>query len=153
MGALALTLATLAAWAAGAAHPLHTTWTELSYGPDGRTIEVSVRVFVDDLRAALGREVTDASAFAYLASAVAVTDRAGRPLALAWCGMRRTGDVVWLCLRAPAPAGVSGLAGFGVEVRVLFEVYRDQINIVQASSEGRRTSLLFSRGDRPKRVP
>ncbi len=144
MGALALVLA------AFAAHPLHTTLTQLAYGDGDRTLEVSVRVFADDFQAAMRHAVTEATAFSYLQSALALTDRAGRPLPVQWCGLRRTGDVVWLCLRAPLPDGLSGL---GIQARQLFDLYGDQINIVQASYGGRRVSLLFCRGDPPKRLP
>ena len=130
-----------------AAHPLHTTLTQLAYRDADRTVEVTVRVFADDFRAALARDVTDSAAAAYLRSTLTLTDRAGRPLAVVWCGMKRTGDLLWLCLRAPAPRGLSGLR---VRVAVLFDRYDDQINIVQAIFEGRRVVLLFTRGDASK---
>ncbi|HVH66347.1 MAG TPA: DUF6702 family protein [Gemmatimonadales bacterium] len=144
MGTLALTLIVLVV------HPLHTTLTQLAYRDADRTVEVSVRVFADDFRAVVGHEVTDETAFTYLRLTVTLNDRAGRSLAITWCGQRRTGDVLWLCLRAPAPDGLSGLR---VHVRVLLELYSDQINIVQATYSGRRASLLFSRGDPPRPLP
>ena len=69
---------------------------------------------------------------------------------MAWCGVRRTGDLLWLCLRAPSFQGVSGLR---VRVALLFERYADQINIVQASYAGRRAALLFTCGDAAKALP
>ncbi|HEV2669883.1 MAG TPA: DUF6702 family protein [Gemmatimonadales bacterium] len=144
MSVLALALALLVA------HPLHTTLTQLAYSDRDGTVEVSVRVFADDFRAAVGHDVTDTTAFAYLQSTFALTDRRGRPLAVTWCGLRRTGDVLWLCLHAAARDGMRGL---GVHARLLFELYADQINIVQASYGGRRSSFLFSRGDPPRQLP
>jgi len=132
-------------------HPLHTTLTQLAYRDADRTVEVTVRVFADDFRAALGGgDVTDSAAAAYLRSTFTLADPAGRPLAIAWCGLRRTGDLLWLCLRAPAFQGVTGLR---VRVTLLFERYADQINIVQASYAGRRAALLFTRGDAAKALP
>ena len=133
-----------------AAHPLHTTLTELNYDDGGRIVHLSVRAFGDDLRAALGGDVTDSAASGYLRSKVTLADRAGRRLPLAWCGLRRTGDVVWLCLRAAAPDGARGLQ---LHVGLLFERYTDQINIVQATDGGRRSTLLFTRGDQPRSLP
>jgi len=130
-----------------AAHPLHTTLTQLAYRDADRTVEVTVRVFADDFRAVLAPDVTDSAAAAYLRSTLTLTDRAGWPLAVVWCGMKRTGDLLWLCLRAPAPQGLSGLR---VRVTLLFDRYEDQINIVQAILEGRRVALLFTRGDASK---
>jgi hypothetical protein len=132
------------------AHPLHTTLTEISYRDADRSVEVSVRAFADDFHAAVGRDLTDSSAFAYLASVLTLSDRSGHVLRLAWCGLRQTGDLLWLCLRASAPEGLSGLR---VQARLLFERYPDQINIVQASYGRRRASLLFSRGDLAKALP
>jgi len=144
MGALLPLLAALAA------HPLHTTLTQLAYREADRSVAVTIRVFADDFRAVLTRDVTDSAAAAYLRSAFTLSDRSGRPLAVVWCGMRRTGDLLWLCLRAPAPQGLSGLR---VRVALLFDRYEDQINIVQATYQGRRVAQLFIRGDGPKPLP
>jgi len=150
MAALVATLALLAA------HPLHTTLTQLTYRDADRSVEVMVRGFADDFRAALGKDVTDSAASAYVRSGVTIADRTGRPLPAAWCGLKRTGDVLWLCLRARAPLGARGLRGLrGLRLRValLFDRYADQINIVQASYDGRRAALLFTRGDALKPLP
>jgi uncharacterized protein DUF6702 len=144
MGALVAALALLAA------HPLHTTLTELAYRDADRTVEASVRVFADDFRAALGRDPEDSAAAAYVRSTFTLADDAGQPLAVAWCGLKRSGDVLWLCLRAPAPQGLSGLR---VRVALLFDTYGDQINIVQARYGGRRAALLFTSGDPLKALP
>jgi hypothetical protein len=143
------TLGALCATGALVLHPLHTTLTELSFNAAERTVQVSVRTFADDFRTAAG-DVSDSAAFAYLRSALVLSDRDGRVLPLAWCGLRRTTDLLWLCLHAPAPRG---LAGVQVRAGLLFDLYRDQINIVQARYGGRQTSFLFSRGDPAKVLP
>src|ERR1041385_3916284 len=131
--------ALLGVLAALAAHPLHTTLTQIELrGADG-SVQLTVRAFSDDLRAALGGDVSDSAASRYVRSAVP----------LAWCGLQRSDGVVWLCLRGTAP--VAG--GLRVRVAVLFELYADQINIVQTNREGRRAALLFTRGDPPRPVP
>jgi len=133
-----------------ALHPLHTTLTQLAYRDSDHMVEATVRVFADDFRAALRADVSDSAAVAYLRSTFTLADHAGRPLAIAWCGLRRTGDLLWLCLQAPAAQGLSGLR---VRVALLFERYADQINIVQASYTGRRAALLFTSGDAAKALP
>jgi hypothetical protein len=135
-----------------ATHPLHTTLTQVAYRDLDRTLELSVRAFADDFRAALKADVTDSSAAAYLRSTVTVFDRSGRALPMTWCGLRRVGDAFLFCLRAsvPPPQGPNGLQGLRVHVSILFDRYSDQINIVQASVGGRRTALLFLSGDQPK---
>jgi len=135
-----------------AAHPLHTTLTELTWRPSGGAVEISVRAFADDFRAAAAssRGTLDSGAVAYLRERLTLVDAAGQPLPLVWCGVKQTADLLWLCLRAAAPRG---LAGAGVRVALLFDRYDDQINIVQASYAGRKESLLFARGDGLKRLP
>ncbi len=135
-----------------AAHPLHTTLTQLTWRPSEGAVEISIRAFADDFLAATAqsRGTPDSGAVVYLRERLTLVDAAGRQLPLVWCGVRRTGDLLWLCLRAAAPRG---LAGAGVRVALLFDRYDDQINIVQASYAGRRESLLFARGDGLKRLP
>jgi len=137
------------------AHPLHTSLAEIVYDPAAKEIRISIRVFIDDLTKAStayarSRKTSPQTMFVdYARSAFIVADRGGHPIALASCGSKPVGDLMWLCLRAPAPAG---LAGMQVTHRVLFDLYADQINIVQASYSGKRISLLFTRGDGLKRL-
>jgi hypothetical protein len=147
-----------------AAHPLHTSLAELVYDPVAKEIRISVRVFVDDLtkaseayaraksaagRASGGPRPAESPVLAYARASFLVTDRAGRPLSLASCGAKIIGDLMWLCFHTPAPAGP---AGFRVMHRILFDLYADQINIVQASYGGKKSSLLFTRGDGFRRL-
>ncbi len=127
-----------------------------------------MRVFAEDLGAAVARSAPsrsrtaataavaprsgsahgDAAAFAYLSAAFAITDARGRRLPLQWRGSRRQGDLLWITLAAPAPT----LVGLRVRNSVLCELYDDQVNIVQAAVGGRRTSLLFTKGDGAKPI-
>lgn len=163
-GIVALVGTTVFAPSSVVAHPLHTSLAEVVHEPASRTVRVSLRVFVDDFTAAslahgrwlASRRPPGTAAPAqspyvtYALAAFRITDASGRRLPLASCGGRRNGDLMWLCLRGPAPRG---LAGHSVTSHVLFDLYRDQINIVQASYGGRKASLLFTRGDGAKRFP
>jgi len=160
--AIASTLAVVGLLGAArpAAHPLHTTLTEVVFRGDSRTVDVTVRIFADDLGAAVARRAaragapstttatSEAAVFAYLSATFALTDERGRRLPLQWRGSRRQGDLLWISLSAPAMT----LAGLRVRNSVLCELYDDQVNIVQASGGGRRTSLLFTKGDGAKKI-
>ena len=134
-------------------HPLHTTLTEVSLAPDGE-LQIVLRAFVDDLSAAVAGHPapmsppiatpTDSAIARYLGGAVRVSDAAGRRVALAVVGTRRSGDLLWVTLRAPVAGGA---AGVHLTNRVLFERYDDQVNIVQTSIAGRRQTLLFTKRD------
>jgi hypothetical protein len=135
------------------AHPLHTTLTEITTASDG-SVQIVLRAFVDDFSAAVtGRVVpqgkpiatpADSAIARYLGQTVALTDAAGRRLPLSVAAVRRTDDLVWVTLRAPA---LSRLAGARLTNRVLFERWDDQVNIVQTAIGARRQTLLFTRRD------
>ena len=145
------------------AHPLHTSLAEMVYDPAAKEIRISIRVFVDDLTKASTAYaaahsttrvsslplIPDAAIIEYARASFIVADRGGHPLALSSCGNKPVGDLMWVCLRASAPGGP---VGFRVTHKVLFDLYEDQINIVQAAYSGKRISLLFTRGDGFKRL-
>lgn len=138
------------------AHPLHTTITELVFS--GTTVRVTIRAYVDDFGrsvhgiaagAAAPAQVADSAAAFYVRSHFALAGADGRPVALRWCGMERREGVYLICL-----AGAIGrMEGAMVHNRMHWELYPDQINIVQASYSGRRESLLFVKDDPPRRLP
>jgi hypothetical protein len=140
------------------AHPIHSTLTEIMRGNDG-TVTVRIRTFADDFSAAVARYVrgvqrrdyvvADADAGRYLGATLVLTDRRGVTIPVAFVSQQRTGDVVWLELRAPSTT----LAGASVRNAMLFEVHEDQVNIVKASYDRTSFTTLFSSGDRAKKLP
>ena len=136
-----------------AAHPIHTSLAELVYDPSAKEIRISLRVYVDDLTKASARysraAPADSAMIAYARAYFGVVDRNGKVVSLASCGEQLVGDLMWLCFRAPARSGPSG---FSVVHKVLFDLYSDQINLVQASYNGRKLSLLFTKGDGFKKL-
>ena len=132
-------------------HPLHTTLTEVTMS-DG-TLHVVLRAFVDDLsavanghgRATLSKvpSLSDSTAARYVAARLALSDASGRRIALTTISVRRAGDLVWITLSARVAPG----AAIRLTNNVLFERYDDQVNIVQATIEGRRQTVLFTKRD------
>ncbi|HUQ20624.1 MAG TPA: DUF6702 family protein [Gemmatimonadaceae bacterium] len=137
------------------AHPLHTSLAEIVYDAAHKQLQISIRVFADDLTKASdayahSRPGTKEQRFdTYARSSFLITDRSGRAIALQSCGGKLVSDLMWLCFRAPAPDGFSG---FKVTHRILFDLYGDQINLVQAANGGKKQSLLFVHGDGLKRL-
>jgi hypothetical protein len=136
------------------AHPLHTSFAEVAWDPATRSVTVSLRVFADDFGADVARRTgapagtggvpADDAVFRYVAARFAVVTARGETLPFRWCGARRAGVQLFVCLRAPAAAPP---AGARVRSAILSETFADQVNIVQASLGGRRQTLLFTRGD------
>jgi len=164
---LAVTLGlTLLAWSAipsrAEAHPIHSTITELVSDRARGTVRATIRVFADDLRTAVLRSApgralpTDGPAWenavlAYASSTFALRDSRGRALSLRSCGIRRTADLVWICVEAGVGVGHE-IGPLRVGNSMLCELYEDQVNVVQSAVGGSRRSLLFVRGDRLKEL-
>ena len=140
----------------GAAHPLHTTFATVEWRADRRALQVAVRMFSDDLAAGVTRSrkapatalASDSVVCDYAAGALSVRDAANRMLSVAHCTVERVTDVTWIRLEVPAPAPV----GLRIVSSFLFEVFPDQINVVQATIDGRARTILFTHGDIPKPI-
>lgn len=126
-------------------HPMHTTLTNVTFDRPTAQITAMVRAFSADLDKAMMRR-RDTTVADYVRESMGLSDQSGHPVSTTWCGSRREGDVVWLCLRAPAPQGASGMT---LTDRLLFDVFDDQVNIVMTE----HGSVLFTKGDAPRRLP
>ena len=159
MTALLRAIILAAAMNTAGVHPIHTTLAELRYDARAEEVQVSLRVFADDLDGAIRGwtarhpRITgsaDDTAFGYVSGAFVLVARDGRRVPLTWCGRKRVGEVLWLCLRAPL---AGGLAGARLHDRLFAELFEDQINIVQVTYDRRRVSLLFTPGTGQRRLP
>lgn len=139
---------------AGRMHPMHTAVVELAQAPGADAASVQVRLFSDDLHAALAlpHDLTaaDSTLARYLRGTFQLADRQGRPLPLRWEGAELTDDVTLVRLTAIVPGG---LAGARITSLMLCEQFPDQVNIVRASYDDRTTTVLFLRGEGSKRLP
>jgi hypothetical protein len=140
-----------------AAHPLHTSLAEIEYQADRGVLEVSVRLFADDLCAAIGGSCEgpagtppDSTLSSYARGSFALQDGRGVPLRLRWLGAERTGGMVILQLESDVPRG--DYRGVRVLHAMLWERFSDEVNLVQVRHERRVDTLLFTRGDPPKAV-
>ena len=135
-------------------HPLHTSLTELSHLPSG-TLTIRVRAFAQDIDAVIGNTsrgtaITDSAVTVYLGRNLTLTDERGRAIALSPCGIRREGEAVFACMQAKSTSAPSTLT---MRNELLFDLFDDQINVVQVISGSSRRSLLFTKRSRVKRLP
>ena len=137
-------------------HPFHDSVSELTYDGARRTVTISVRAFADDLAIgvaalpptpALAGQPADSAIARYVRGTIFLIDNRHHLVPLRWNGLERRDDVVLIRLTADAPAG---LYGWRLSHALLCERYADQVNIVRLNHAGRRTDLLFTRGDSPK---
>lgn len=136
VGALVLALLT-------GAHPLHSSLTTITWRPETHTLELAVRVFTQDLDQAVVRRDGTCG---YVQTVLTLHDAVGRVVPTIRCSVERQGDVSWIRL-ATAPGDPRGVR---LSNTLLFDLFGDQINIVQSSVTGRTHTLLFTRGDGPK---
>jgi hypothetical protein len=147
--------AVLSAWLLGAAaHPMHTSVTEIVQETDGRSVRIGMRLFADDLGETIGTATdgaaSDSLISAYVRRRFIVAYETASPIPLQWEGAELVGDVLRVRLRAVAPRG---LAGVRLTNSVLCERFEDQVNVVRATYGGRAATLIFTRGDPAKPLP
>lgn len=136
-----------------AAHPLHTTLADVQLDRRTGEVRVMVRVFADDLDAAVVRSgalapVTDAGRGAYVSARLALSIEQSHSVSLQPCGVNRQANLLWICLR-----GRAGTAGtLSASDALLVDVYADQVNLVQATDGRVKRTVLFTRGDHPKPI-
>ena len=143
------------------AHRYHTSVTRLEYNAEEHLTEITVQTFADDIEAALskrsgGRNVrlngakeTNALVLDYLRTVFELKS-GDAAVELQWIGMELKGYTVWIYLQARAPADLSKAS---LRNKLLFDLFADQVNIVNVLNDGKRTSLVFKRGDTAKEIP
>jgi hypothetical protein len=138
------------------AHKFHTSFTEANYNAEAGTLEVTLRTFPDDLEAAVRRRAPPAPpagkdqkkefeerVAAYVAETFLLRTEKGEPIKISWVGMDAGVDSAWLYFEARLPAGADGVK---LSNRLLFDLFDDQINLVNFRTKGGRTALRFERG-------
>ncbi len=142
------------------AHKFHASLAEVDYNAKEKTVELGIRLFADDLEAALAKQrdrrvrldVTpnvDRMVLDYLNGTLVIRDRDGVRLWFEWVGMELRVDEAWVFVQASAANGVSGAT---VDCSVFFELFSDQVNTVNLQQGDARTTLVFNPGDGPRAV-
>ncbi len=136
------------------AHAIHTTMTVLTPTETGFT--VMIRSFADDFSASVARHAgkpvpADSSApeldvLRYVRAQFTVQNAAGAAVVMQPCGMRRSGELYWICFRATLPQRGTGAM---IRNRMLTEFHADQVNIVQVEAQGVRATHLFTKASTP----
>ncbi|MCA1564254.1 MAG: hypothetical protein LC803_01085 [Acidobacteria bacterium] len=142
--------------AAAAAHKFHTSFTVADYNAPERSLQITLRTFPDDLEKVLGRrsgkavrldrkKVTEPLLVAYLQETFRLKNAKGETVKLNWVGMDAGVDSAWLYFEAHLP---EGCAGVELSNQFMFDLYDDQINLVNVKQGGRKHALTFKNGDR-----
>lgn len=137
------------------AHPFYVSICQMDYNKDTKSLEISVKVFADDLllglenagktKIYLGEENEDPKTneyiFDYLKSNFHFVVN-GQKTNLQFLGKEMDNDVVWTYLEIE---NVSNLNSVDVECNLLTEVLGSQSNIVQVNKNGTIKNLLLNK--------
>lgn len=153
--ACALTLPHVIPPASAAAHKFHTSFAEADYNARERSLEITLRTFPDDLETILGKrsgksvrldrkKEAEPLLVAYLQETFQLKNARGEAVKLSWVGMDAGVDSAWLYFEASMP---EGFAGAQLRNQFMFDLYDDQINLVNVKQDDRKQSLTFKNGD------
>jgi hypothetical protein len=134
--------------------------TRLEYNAEERSVEITIQTFADDLEDILSKRAgksvrldaskdVDRLAFDYVRSVIELKGRNGSS-ELQWVGMEAKGGTAWLYVLAKMPEGLSKAS---VRNSLLFDLFEDQVNIVNVWYDTKKTSLVFKRGDNLQEIP
>ena len=162
-GALVLAAVATAATSAPArpAHKFHTSFTRVEYDASAQSVEITIRTFADDLESILTRrhrrsvrlgkdKEAERLVFEYLKNNFELQTGGGgareatRSVELRWVGMELRADAAWLYVEGHVQGG---LGGARLRNQLLFDLFEDQVNLVNVLYEGKKSDLVFKRGD------
>ena len=139
-------------------HPFYVSITSIDYKPERRMVEVSSRLFYDDLEKALSesqtqkvdlvspanRTMTDSLIARYLRKNLRL-EIDDKPVALRYLGYEIEEDVAWCFLESAEP--ISSIERMGIECELLYRQFNTQTNIFHLTVNKLRKSVKM---DYPK---
>lgn len=138
-----------------AAHPFYVSVCRIDHNPETRALEMSFRIFTDDLEQTLealgtgslrlgtGREAEKADLYIgrYLVRHV-VFEINGKRMDADFLGKEVEEEATWCYVEI---TGVPELKSIAVTNTLLLETFEDQVNLVHVNAHGQKKSMLFSR--------
>lgn len=137
-----------------ATHPFYISVCQVDHNPDTGALEMSFRIFMDDLELALEtmgterlhlgteREAEKADLYIdrYLARHVVIEINGSR-VNIAFLGKEVDPDAIWCYLEVE---NIPVLETITMTNTLLLETFEDQVNLVHVNANGQKKSLVFS---------
>ncbi|MEQ8414586.1 MAG: hypothetical protein RIB71_08960 [Imperialibacter sp.] len=138
------------------AHPFHVSVCDVEFNDKTKALEISQRIFLDDLEEALRKKSgwttldvvnpSDKKRFDALMKEFVIENLSieinNKPVKLSYLGHEMESDAIWCYLEV---TGVNNLTTIGVENSVLIDTFPDQVNLVHVKKEGKIRSLKLYR--------
>ena len=140
-------------------HPFHVSVCDIEHNAENKTLEISQRIFMDDLETGLKKfhqidfvdafqpknpEVLDSLIAGYLTEKLKIAVN-GNPVKLNYLGSEVEGDARWCFIEV---TGVEAIKEAKVANYILFESFEDQENIVHLKVNGRQKSYRLNLDER-----
>ncbi len=138
-----------------AAHDFHTSLTEMNFNSKTQSLEMTVRVFTDDLELALttinnGKAVkikpedysTDALTLKYLRKHLAFVSPSKEVITYDFIGKEVELDATWLYVEVPA---ATNLQGYSIFNSIMTELFDDQTNLLNLIYPNKKKSFVFDK--------
>jgi hypothetical protein len=141
-------------------HEFHTSLMRMDYNSTGKSVEISIQMFSDDILLALqkihDRKVDfeqskdiDQLLLSYLKANLELTDSAGKVGEIRWVGKEVEVDLVWVHVEIPFS---ESLEGRSFKNSLLMETFPEQINYVICRFEAKKADLLFKAGSSKQEI-
>lgn len=138
------------------AHPFHVSMCEVKYNSDHHSLEIALKIFIDDLDLALSKQAIPDQHFgekdekegaqqfleSYLNQHVSFVVNGAKQV-LNFIGKERDGDALWCYIELDK---IDRIQSFEASSTLFFGIYQDQQNIIQLTNEGKVRSLLLQPG-------
>ncbi len=136
-------------------HPFYMSITQVDHRPETESLEISMKVFIDDLEKALEKqngkplhlctpsEIKEADTWIqqYLKSHFKITINQ-IPISWQWVGKEKEDDAVWIFIEA---RNIKEVRYFQLTNSVLTEIFDSQNNIVHLNMYAKKKSYILSR--------
>lgn len=143
-------------------HPLHLSVSDIDHNPEAKTLEITQRLFADDLEDALRQfsgekvDVLNPADPEHLKELIGeyvqqhfIISLNEQPQALHYLGYEQEEDAMWLYFQLTE---VPDFSSIGVKNTVFFEMFDDQTNIINVKKEGRIRSLKLHQEQEQGRI-
>lgn len=138
----------------GELHAFHTSLTEIQYNAKEKSLEISIRMFTDDLETALtkfnnGQKVmvggkndnSDAVLSKYIQQHFAIISPQKQKKPLNFIGKELEGDATWIYVEIP---NSQDFKGYFLYNSLMQEMFDDQTNLVNFTYLGNKKTFLFN---------
>jgi len=139
------------------AHPFYVSICQIDFNEQNQSLEISVKIFVDDLIVGLSEEGhnklyigetredahTDEYIYDYLKKSIRLKVN-DKDVEAAFVGKELETDVVWTYMEI---GNIADLKNIEVDCNLLTDVFSDQSNIIQVNKNGEIKNLLLSKRD------